>query len=127
MKKQLSLGLALAFLGSNAAFAAQEKAPKSTPEILANGKMKYAETCLACHGPSGDGNGSVGKMLNPKPRDFAHAKFKNGDKVEQIFATITEGLKGTAMGSYKHIAESDRWAIAHYVKTLQRDGKKKGS
>lgn len=103
----------------SATFALAGKAPEMTPKLLEKGKANYTANCLTCHGEKGDGNGPTGKLLNPKPRDFSKAKFKKGDKVEQIFTTLTNGLEGTAMVGYKHLSEEDRWSIAYYVRSLK--------
>lgn len=91
----------------------------STPARLEAGKALYAKNCMACHGEKGDGNGPAGKMMKPKPRDFREAKFVNGDKPENIFKTIAEGLPGTAMAPFKALSEEDRSALAHYVLSLK--------
>lgn len=111
----------LAFCLSGLAFAG--KTPELTPALLEKGKANYVSNCLTCHGEKGDGNGPTGKLLNPKPRDYASGKFKKGDKVEQIFSTLTNGLEGTAMVGYKHLSEEDRWALAYYVKSFRPDSK----
>jgi mono/diheme cytochrome c family protein len=76
---------------------------------------------VACHGELGDGNGPAGKMMKPKPRNFREAKFVNGDKPENIFKTIADGLPGTAMAPFKTLSEEDRSAIAHYVHNLKNN------
>ena len=103
-------------------YSAAAKAPAATPTLLEKGKAVFAVNCLTCHGENGDGMGPAGQYLNPKPRNFAKDKFKKGDKADQIFQTITKGLDGTAMVSFAHLSEEDRWALAHYVRKL---GKKK--
>jgi mono/diheme cytochrome c family protein len=115
MKKFCMLLIALSSMGAVAA-----KTPPSTPELLAKGKAAYTANCLTCHGDKGDGNGPVGKMLNPKPRDFSKGNFKAVDTVEKIYNTITNGLAGTAMVGYKHLPDNDRWALAYYVKSLKK-------
>ena len=40
-----------------------------------------------------------------------------------VFQVLNTGVKGTAMIAFKHLSESDRWAIAHYVDGL-KDAKK---
>jgi mono/diheme cytochrome c family protein len=100
------------------------KAPASTPALLEKGKAAYTTNCLSCHGEKGDGNGPAGAYLNPKPRNYATDKFKKGDKVEQIFESITKGLPGTMMVAYGHLSEEERWGMAYYVKQLQKAGKK---
>jgi hypothetical protein len=36
-----------------------------------------------------------------------------------VFDVLGSGVKGTAMIAFKHLSETDRWAIAHYVATLE--------
>jgi high-affinity iron transporter len=92
--------------------------PAKTPALLATGKTIYegsAAGCFACHGYTGEGNGPVAFALKPPPRNFQKDPFKGGDKVEQVFASITNGLIGTQMVSYERLPEADRWALAYYV------------
>lgn len=117
---------AVAVFALSASAAKKEAAPKaggahaSTPELVAKGKASYATNCLMCHGEKGDGNGPAGAVMNPKPRNFATDKFKQGDKAEQVFKTISEGVKGTAMAGFGHLSEDDRWALTHYVLTFRK-------
>lgn len=94
----------------------------STPARVEAGKALYSKNCAACHGEKGDGNGPAGKMMNPKPRDFKAGNFKNGDKPDQIFKTITEGLSGTAMAPFKTLSDEERSSLTYYVLKL-KDGK----
>lgn len=114
MKKTISISLCL-LLGTTL-FAAT---PKSTPALLKKGEEAYKSTCLACHGATGAGDGAVGKMLKPPPRNFSKDKFKQGNKVADIFKTLTKGVPGTAMAAYPHLSEEDRWALAYYVLGLE--------
>lgn len=79
------------------------------------GKAVYDQACAACHGPTGEGNGPVAFAIKPSPRNFTKDAFKAGDSVDQIFATITNGLAGTRMVGYPQISEADRRALAAYV------------
>jgi len=89
--------------------------PPPSPALFDSGRKVYAQACAPCHGVNGDGNGPVAFALNPKPRNFKTDKFKAGDSLEQIFATISNGLPDTKMVGYPQIAERDRWAIAYIV------------
>jgi high-affinity iron transporter len=96
-------------------------APPSTPKLLERGKVVYETEggCAACHGVTGEGNGPVSFALKPPPRNFTKDPFKGGDSVEQVFATITNGLPKTSMAGFPKITEADRWALAHYVLTFR--------
>lgn len=44
------------------------------------GKTTYTTNCVSCHGETGKGDGPVGQVLQPPPRDFAAGDFQlDGD------------------------------------------------
>lgn len=47
-------------------------------EIIAGGKIKFTQYCANCHGVSGKGDGSFGKMLAIKPADLTQVSKRNG-------------------------------------------------
>ncbi len=114
------LGMMVAgLLGSGLAFG---EAPKPTKELLEKGKTSYGKNCAPCHGEKGDAVGPMAAVLNPKPRNFLSEPFKKGNKPEEVFKTVTEGLPGSTMVSFRQLTEEDRWALTYYVLHLQKPG-----
>ena len=115
-RRLVALGCALAGAG---AFASTVKPPKRSPALVERGKATYGIFCVSCHGERGSGDGSVAPTLNPRPRNFATERFKQGETVGQIFATLGKGVPGTAMVKFTNLSEEERWALAWYVLELK--------
>ena len=94
-------------------------APKRTPASIEKGKGIYAIYCVACHGERGAGDGPTAQTLNPRPRNFATEKFKQGSKPGQVFNTISRGVPGTGMAPFKNLSDEEKWALAWYVLELK--------
>ncbi len=92
--------------------------PKKTPELLAQGKKIFAETCATCHGSNGDGKGPAGAALKPPPTDFRKPlkEWPNtqGD-LQKIFDVISRGIPNSAMIAWTQFSEEQRWALAYTV------------
>lgn len=105
--------------GSRTAPVDLSKVAPSTPDSVARGKKLFAANCTACHGDDGKGDGPAAKGLAPAPRDFTSPdKWVNGYGVAAIFGTLSEGIKGSAMGAYDTLSVKDRFDLAHYVQSL---------
>jgi len=94
----------------------------ATPELVAKGKQLFQQQCVSCHGVEGKGDGPAASALNPRPRNFHVSEgWKNGRKVSMIFKTLKEGIPGSSMASYATLHIDDRWALVHYVGSLNSD------
>jgi mono/diheme cytochrome c family protein len=90
-----------------------------TPELLAQGQVKFNTYCSPCHDQTGSGRGIVpARVPTWQPSNLTEDRLveaADGD----IFNTITYGRR--TMPAYRfQIPASDRWAIVSYVRVLQR-------
>jgi len=99
--------------------------PEVTQKLLWEGRQVYERTCAACHGLKGDGKGPNAKYLISKPRDFTLGVFKfrstpSGSLPtdEDLFITISKGLRGTAMLPWFNLTKRQKWAVIAYIKTF---------
>jgi mono/diheme cytochrome c family protein len=89
------------------------------PDLMTRGRELYDRTCATCHGATGAGDGPAAAGLVPKPRNFTRKEgWKNGARIEDIYRTLEEGLKGSAMVSYNDLPRRDRMALVHFVRSL---------
>jgi mono/diheme cytochrome c family protein len=91
----------------------------------AKGAQIYKLYCVTCHGEKGDGQGPVGKTLNPPPRDFTAGEFKFGGSDQDIFDVISNGA--AAKGGSPLMApwgavipEADRHSIVKHIRSLKK-------
>jgi cytochrome c oxidase cbb3-type subunit I/II len=100
--------------------------PPPTAELINHGKDVWQSAkCWECHGHTGKGDGEKAAGLKDdfgfpvRPADLTSGQFKSGPAVEDIFRTISTGLSGTPMPSYRDsLSEADRWALAYYILSL---------
>jgi mono/diheme cytochrome c family protein len=95
---------------------------KSTPEKINKGKTIFETNCISCHGTEGKGDGAAGKTLNPPPRNFTVLTgWKNGNKISQMFKTLSEGIPGSSMAQFVNLSPEERFSVIHYVRTFNND------
>jgi mono/diheme cytochrome c family protein len=100
--------------------AALERSPlPATLALLTTGRQKFATYCAVCHGTAGFGGSLVAlNMGPPRPpslRRPAALAFPAG----YIFSVATHGL-GRMPAYAPQLSTEERWAVAAYVKRLQR-------
>ncbi len=71
-----NLGTRLATLLALAALAVLLVPAMASAGDAAAGKPLFQTNCASCHGMGGKGDGPVGAVLNPPPRDFTTGDFK---------------------------------------------------
>jgi cytochrome c oxidase cbb3-type subunit 2 len=106
-----------------------EKNPDLAQRV-ARGKELFEKHCASCHGTTGQGNGDAAQFLQPRPRDFTLGKFKyrstdlgslplDGD----LYRSISRGLPGTAMPTWRELGDEQIWFLVDYVKTFYEGDK----
>ena len=93
--------------------------------VLEQGRLVFERNCAICHGALGDGRGMAGMMVRTKPRDFRPGMFKFRSTPtgslptdEDLFQTISRGLRGTGMVAQDDLSERERRAVVDYLKTF---------
>lgn len=102
--------------------------PAATEQMLKNGQEMFEKVCFVCHGKAGRGNGPLAVATqddwgNPLyPRNLTKSwTYKGGNDVKDIFLRVSGSLNGTPMPAFMAtLSEEERWALAHYVKSLQK-------
>jgi len=113
-------GLARTLAGDLLAAYPVALAPSTAPDF-ARGASVYAENCASCHGATGDGKGPASKGLDPPPIAFTDKDRARHRSVFGLYQVIEQGLDGTAMPSFAHLPQDERWALAFYVGSLSQD------
>ncbi|MBX3354660.1 MAG: cytochrome c [Phycisphaeraceae bacterium] len=103
-------------------------------EFLERGRARFNIYCALCHGYAGGGdgvinqramelltniNGPVNGTTWVQAKNLVHDETVVTQPIGQIYNTITHGIRNMA-GYESQISVQDRWAIALYVKALQR-------
>jgi mono/diheme cytochrome c family protein len=89
------------------------------------GERVYLQNCAACHGERGDGKGLEAHRLETKPRDFTTGNYKFRSTAsrslpldQDIFRSISQGVRTTSMLAQLHLSDKERWAVTEYLKTF---------
>ena len=86
-------------------------APAGPPDLVAGTRL-FAQNCAACHGISGDGHGVDAAKLATPPIAFTDVERARQRSVFGLYQVISQGIDGTAMPSFAHLTDDQRWALA---------------
>jgi len=128
MRRDLSLMLGSALVLSIAACGGDSKEEpgggRASPELAAKGEVLFRKTCIACHGPAGEGMPNLGK-------DMTRSEFIKSKTDEELLAFIkvgrrpgdplnTTGVDMPPKGGFPALDEDDLKAIVAYIRTLMK-------
>ena len=92
--------------------------PHVTPALLQRGRERYTIFCAPCHGGAGEGNGIIVQRGFPRPPSLGEPRLMALPAAHTV-DVITHG-HGVMYSFGERVEAPDRWAIAAYVKALQR-------
>ncbi|MBS1961591.1 MAG: cytochrome c [Bdellovibrionales bacterium] len=93
---------------------------RRTEAVLERGRHVYMNTCVVCHGPTGEGDGYIVPKF-PRPPSLLSDKIR-GYPDGNIYYIISHGQN--LMSSYaSQIRPEDRWAVVHYIRAMERSKK----
>lgn len=99
--------------------------PPENEKTIATGQKIYQQRCAACHGEKGEGQGPGAEYLITKPTDFTSGLYKFRSTPsgsiptdEDIYTTISRGIRGTAMLPWFDLSHRGKWYVTYYIKTL---------
>ena len=88
-----------------------------TAAAVSQGKAAYFNFCVHCHGPKADGNGTVGQSFAPLPANLTDPQVLAQTDGELYYKVSLGFGRHPALAST--IAEQDRWAVIHYLRSLK--------
>ena len=95
--------------------------PPMSLALVKRGRERFNIFCSECHGSTGDGDGMVVQRGFPAPASFHDARLVNAPD-EHFVDVITNGY-GVMYSYSDRVPPADRWAIAAYIRALQRTEK----
>ena len=92
--------------------------PALTPALLQRGRARYDIACAPCHGATGAGDGMIVARGFPAPPPLDDKRIAAAS-TQHYVDVITRG-DGIMYSFAERVAPADRWAIAAYIRALQR-------
>ena len=90
---------------------------------LERGALLYDVHCALCHGPKGQGDGTVAGKLVKKPADLTSVNVTELSDGE-LFMVVTNGvqpgigIKGGMPALRENLYPSERWDVVNYLRSL---------
>lgn len=92
--------------------------PPMSLALVQRGRERFEIFCSECHGHSGEADGMVVERGFPRPPNFHELRLVNAPD-EHFVDVITHGY-GVMYSYADRVPPADRWAIAAYIRALQR-------
>jgi mono/diheme cytochrome c family protein len=106
-----ALGLCLASVSAGA----QTTSRRPDPSAVERGKATFRQSCAACHGDDGRGNGPAATALTPRPTNLARLSRQEGGfsasrveaSIKGIDPVVAHGVPGMMVWGAYFLAEAN--------------------
>jgi mono/diheme cytochrome c family protein len=95
-----------------------EAPPPLTLALIQHGQERFRQWCVPCHSELGNGEGMVVKRGFSPPPSYHIARLREAPTAH-FYDVITNGY-GAMYSFAERVPSHDRWAIAAYIRALQR-------
>ena len=95
-----------------------EPPPPLTAALIQRGQDQFRQFCTPCHSELVDGHGMVVQRGFSPPPSYHEARLRQAP-TQHFYDVITNGY-GAMYSFAERVPPYDRWAIASYIRTLQR-------
>lgn len=99
---------------------------KITKGNIENGKKLFSNSCTACHGVSGKGDGPAAATMDPRPKNLRDDGYMKNITDEELFNVIKYG--GTSVGKSPFmptwgstLSDQDIEDIVLYIRSLSKE------
>ena len=92
--------------------------PPVTLALLERGQERFRIYCTECHSELGDGNGMIVQRGFPQPPSYHIDRLRDAP-TQHFYDVMTNGYGVMYSFAYR-VQPADRWAIAAYIRALQR-------
>lgn len=85
------------------------------PDVLTFGELIYEESCAACHGDNGQGEGVEAAEQDPAPTDLTSLSYWFNRSNETVFTALQNG----ALPAHEYeLSDDELWAVVDYSRTF---------
>lgn len=106
--------------GLPAEYRALDNPLRADDSVLATGQRIYEQTCAACHGEQGRGDGLAGDALQPRPANLQHlSRMSMMASDTYLYWTIAEGGQpiDTDMPAFKEaLSPVEIWSVVLFLR-----------
>jgi mono/diheme cytochrome c family protein len=92
--------------------------PPMTLGLVQRGRERFNIFCSECHGYGGDADGMIVQRGFPRPPSFHEARLVSAP--DAYFVDVIMHGHGVMYSYADRVPPADRWAIAAYIRALQR-------